>query len=198
MSITITTGVLWDILSTVRRDFYVPDAFIAGGAVRDLYLNRSVKDVDVWVPVTLSQMQRLAPNEVHNEYTVTERGIFKVVKTFIKNIPVDIIYHEIPEGLSQRDEMIRYIVGKFDFGLCMIWYADFGIVRSSAFDKDYCHKTLTEMNRTRARASRIERIRNKFPNYLLIEEDDPFHMEDLETRPLRTVRLSGHGGGVYS
>lgn len=156
-----------------------PEAFLGGGALRDLDLGREVKDLDVFVSepnftfvdmhlrmvwgYRLRSVQRL-------DYFGADPSVAEA-REFTKDgePPLNIISlrdsFDFPGGLD-----------RFDLGLCQIGFNGSEVVRTGAYVTDAQHQTMTvsrcsseaQMERTVARA---ERLRAKYPDWDLCIPD---------------------------
>jgi hypothetical protein len=149
-----------------------PEAFLAGGALRDLDLGREVKDLDIFVSeagygaaqVVLSQLDYAPANRqcldyVGADFSVVEGREFKREGEVTVNLVCLRADFGFPSGLY-----------RFDLGLCQIGFDGREVVKTAAYIEDATNKTLTvlrcesvdQMVRTE---QRVERLQAKFPDW---------------------------------
>lgn len=124
--------------------------YVAGGAVRDMLLDRSVKDIDCWY---FSEQRRADHPEQY--------GTYRIVRLDTAESPwgdkVDVI------GTNQPG--MAFLLESFDFGICQVGYAN-GIV--TAHDNFYKAVAQKRFLPTRPPdAGRLARLQAKYPGWTL-------------------------------
>ncbi|KQW02224.1 hypothetical protein [Rhizobacter sp. Root1221] len=155
-----------DALKTVQAVF--PNAILAGGFLRDLLLDRTPKDIDIFVPHTgcfQPGTLQLVPMMGAAEYMEqTEVSYIWDVPGF--ELPVQVIM--LCPGLDPVDRAKAH-----DFGICQVWNDGAGLEWTPAFDKDWSNRTFTldhcedqkEFDRS---MRRYERLQEKFAGFPLV------------------------------
>lgn len=109
-------------LNEVRENF--PDAIIAGGALRDLYCNKEIKDLDFFAHPTQSEMPIMWSGS-DMDYDGMQY-VLAVCSRHDKSPPQNlIIYDNAPSTAA--------LLESFDFGICQIGYDGYNILVTSAF-----------------------------------------------------------------
>lgn len=140
-----------------------PDARIAGGYLRDLYLGRKPKDMDIFIanrwtttPTMEAALSSAFGTPVRFQCDMGYGPDSEVDRVFAQALPgacpLQII--ELAEGIAPADRFQRY-----DWGLCQIELTlDGGVNRSEAFERDLLASTCTlvhcESEREHARSMR--------------------------------------------
>lgn len=156
-----------------------PRAFIGGGALRDLMLDRPVKDIDIFVQATGHQDLHdylLAKGYRRTAFASSQYlgGDLECVRASEYalgfGIPINVV--ELLSFVSLPGALDRH-----DFGLCQIGFDGNTLMKSAAFERDVANKTLTlircessiQFNRSMRRA---ERLRQKYPEHQLVVPDE--------------------------
>ena len=161
-----------NVLSEVQGVF--PGAIIAGGALRDLFLGKEVKDVDIFIPIKsrdiedehISDVYSLFPEaEPHPSHTYgvksspedEERDLFAIFKMERNGIKYDLIF-----GTPQSCDM-----NNFDINICQIIFNGSDLIVSPFFIEAVRdrHIRVLNINRTDRNRARLERIASKYPEY---------------------------------
>jgi hypothetical protein len=160
-------------LSEVQEIF--PQAVIAGGCLRDLYCGldiSNVKDVDIFLPnpsdadiAKLSeryagQLKRDLKGSYGNLCNSDIAGILTICSH--RGPDIEVIGLNLP---------VEQIPGRFDIGICQIWYDGKDIHTTEAFKSDVENKTFTllrsdnyeQFARSRSRCEKF--ITGKFAGY---------------------------------
>lgn len=151
-----------------------PGAIIAGGALRDLANNVPIKDVDIFVPVSVFN-----DDEINLAYSLFEDiELHKSSEYGVKSLPEDkdrdlhaifvlssIRYeyeYDIIFGTPEACEM-----DSFDINICQIAYDGETVHRSQAYIDGIDNQVIAVMNvnRTNRNAARLERIHKKYPHF---------------------------------
>lgn len=155
------------VLNKIRAAF--PGAVIAGGALRDLYHKRPVKDVDIFVPhfpYESSTVFDMFPEIVLDKDTIygrdhvdkdADRDIFAIFKLVDNGVKFDIIF-----AANKACDM-----NTFDLDICQINYDGEKVSATDAFMRCVKEKFIRVMNinRTDRQAKRLERMKAKYPDY---------------------------------
>lgn len=163
------------VLKSIREVF--PSAVIAGGALRDLFNERPIKDVDIFVPViydkegSLDHLYEkvwdlfagenitLDQNSVYGIKTTEEddRDLYAIFRLIRKDWSYDIILCDL--GASK--------VENFDINLCQIAYDGKELITTRAYWNAVQDKTLRVMNvnRTDRNKARLERLHQKYQDF---------------------------------
>jgi len=161
------------VLRTIQQRRY-PSAIIAGGAPRDLYLEKSIKDFDIFVqedshandPAFWCDMFNLEYAE-HNDWTDVQVLAFMgyknvLLKTKAKSPPrssyqhkqhlqqvFDLIIHDVIfQIIIVQMDPKQYVEDWFDFGLCKAWCDGKQFHFSGPFMEDVENRTLTVVQQT--------------------------------------------------
>jgi hypothetical protein len=133
-------------LATLQR--VMPEAHIAGGAVRDTILQKPIHDIDVFMDdrniEEAAALLRFACGYVKvgewKQYLgFSDPAMLRVAK-FEKadeTIPICVI------GLRPEYTDPRENVSRFDFGACMVWFDGETTIRTDEFDLDVEGQTFT-------------------------------------------------------
>lgn len=162
-----------------------PNAIIAGGFARDVYLNKTPKDVDVWLHTSLpweqvkDKLYEVLSDDMQSFITVLEpdseraRGWARwIMKAQVCGLRFDFICFYEPVNEDGMN-----VLNQFDIGLCAIGWkpaADGGgkFFYGEAFEHDVLHKQLTFNADARVLEDvervvwdHLPRLLAKFPNY---------------------------------
>jgi len=173
------------------------DPVIAGGAVRDMLLQRPIKDVDVFIPIYPAMLLPVALGLIrtieNNGYGyVSEKGLYPRSEyshlgyagrpELLGHIPAKL---DTGDGYSSVDfvfidRRVAYkaedIVRTFDSNLCQAW-----VTRSNGrwaprttpeFTAGVLMKELRFYGHIPSRIGHVVRMVDKFPNYSLVIEDE--------------------------
>jgi hypothetical protein len=134
------------VLATLQQ--IAPEAHIAGGAVRDTFLQKQIHDIDVFMKdehveeaaaLLRSQCSYVKVGEWKQYLEFSDPAMTRVAK-FEKadeTIPVCII-GLLPNFAKPRDNIAR-----FDFGICMAAFDGKRTIRAAEFDQDEKARTFT-------------------------------------------------------
>lgn len=125
-----------------------PQAHIAGGAVRDTILNKSIRDIDVFMPdacvdevaAHLRKTWKYVKTGEWQQYEgFSDPAMVRVAKfeNADETIPVCLI------GLQPSYAYPKSNIARFDFGICMAAFDGKNIIRVDAFNTDVEAKTFT-------------------------------------------------------
>lgn len=151
------------VLGEVRQDY--PDAFIAGGYLRDLYFEKTPKDLDIFTfQSLLEDEERVTGDVVYEE----NRLLAVANRTFNFDIPVQII--QINPSLAFGGGTPHGAVSHFALGLQQIYYDGISYKITDAFLTDARNKTLTATHCTTWREAnairrKVEQLKEKYPGY---------------------------------
>lgn len=182
-----------EVLEKVQQVF--PSAVIAGGALRDTFLNKPIKDVDIFIPVPSGMTLDDAYESIWNMFdryswtiqldpfskygttkteTDADRDLYAIYKLERLIVPEDTRAFWCPSG--EKYDLILCTeeaanIDTFDINLCQITFDGVMLSYSAAFQDAVDRKVLKVMNvnRTDRNKARMERLKQKFPDYT--EED---------------------------
>lgn len=171
-----------------------PNAAIVGGAARDGYLERPIKDIDIAlrVPVTGDDSEELLEQyyEVWNRLNASippqyrshismpcfcknyaEKSTMdwcdEVIKCTVGTVNIDLLCLKV-----QIDHSLQNVFDGFDFGLCRIGRRNKQYVFSPEFRTDVLNRTITLLDTTRDQEDmnrvvndHLVRIQNKYPEF---------------------------------
>lgn len=170
-----------------------PSAIIAGGALRDIFFNKPVKDVDIFVELDrdtintdtfLEEVANTLESVLEEDSDVKliaastysgtdlDRDILCIFNIVVNSKTYDIIF--IARGSVPAVE-------KFDVNICQIYYDGYKVITTSAFDDCVETKTIKvlNVNRKDRGRKRLERMQAKFPEFT-IEWPEAYN-EEIET-----------------
>lgn len=168
------------LLTTIRQ--YAPEAFLAGGALRDLDNGRAIKDLDVFLSTDADMGSILVAMLKHGYQTVgtdlslsEEYGSLGVGVTGI----LELLHTDrsIPalNFIRVEDATVDGQVHRFDFGICQIAYDGERVIKTDAYLKDRDAKTFTitrdDDGEPRA-LRRWQRLSEKYSDWTLINPQD--------------------------
>lgn len=165
-----------DILKSIQMGF--PEAVMAGGCLRDFFLNRTVADLDIFVS---------HPSDVTDEGMDTlVKGckLFSVSKKDTSNLAVYQLnfseisgvwdamwnYHSV-QIIALKETISPWrVLNRIDFGICKIAWDGVTLFIHGDFLLDVEHKTFTLIRCVDVHAHRMrwERLKLKYPDYTLI------------------------------
>ena len=160
----------------------------AGGAVRDIFCNRPVKDFDIFIqtPTSWDDDSCTAGEEIEETITAlnrlfystaTEKGSVSVAEAseitgyggsdIINVWGWDHAFNDMPLDLVFINKDIEeHVTQSFDFGLCQAWVGYAGLRTSQAFKRDYANKTITFTGSTGGNVDdHARRIAAKYPGW---------------------------------
>lgn len=153
-------------LADVRACF--PGAILAGGFLRDVILGREPKDIDIFVPCSLTA----DPGDLD---MVPMRGAAEYMEQTEVDDIWDVRGYELPVQVimlaPDLDPVER--ARAHDFGICQVWHDGEQLHHSGNFERDVMAKTFTlcicEDKKEFTRSMRRwERLRVKFPEFTLV------------------------------
>lgn len=157
------------------------NAYLTGGAMRDLLHGKPIKDLDIFVRYCNSAMADV-DDEFHfnhcyqriNSDVATYLGMTEVLGVSgydMKPYPLNIIYLD-----DSVTDTLDEIITRNDFGICQVGLGCNGqIAWTEAFEKDVVNKTFTNTRHNDwPRAIKWwERLQEKYPGYQLIDAEYP-------------------------
>lgn len=130
-----------------------PKGVIAGGCLRDWIIGASINDVDIFVPgLTAEEAEGI------DEYAMG----FRVTNVIEHQIKYQIIKHRFQNGIEE-------VLDHFDIGICKIAYPGYYLLHEH-FIEDYQHKILTVHLRNWRHEPHLEKLREKFPHWEVINK----------------------------
>lgn len=130
---------------------------IAGGALRDLILNRMPpKDVDIFVP-------GLHEGECSEDFEAYANGYFTVNNIDLQGTRYQVIKHRFGDGKWAA-------LDRFDIGLCKVAYCPIeGWHFTSDFVKDMANRTITELNVDHFNhEGHMESVKARYPDFTVV------------------------------
>ena len=166
-----------------------PSAIIAGGALRDLWHNKPIKDVDIFIPVIdcdddlfSAHIKSIDPQAIviaASIYGQTATGdptglryIHAVWQMLIKGTIYEVIF------IQDRNSDI---LEDFDISICQIGYDGNSLKTTAAFNRSIFDKVLRvcNINRGDRQINRITRIHSKYTEYTIDPELASFEIPFL-------------------
>ena len=162
-----------EVLATVQSVF--PLAVIAGGALRDLDYDKSVKDIDIFIPISCSP-DNMFDHHIHRlfegkDITMVNASVYGQTLTKEFDRLIYAVY-----DLKLDGKMYNLIITNdqgndittFDFSICQISWNGKTIVTTEAYDETKSNKIIKLMT-TKQSAERVAgregRLKEKFPDY---------------------------------
>lgn len=148
---------------------FAPSAHIAGGAVRDMILERPVKDIDVFLPEAVSPTKLdEALDGLYSRATINSCDEYVYWNSEVGQtgelLPVDVTLPPLNLIWLKSKASLDENLTRFDFGLCRAAYSlDRGLVASPEFVEDAaahrftvtCWRNAAQVHRTLERYRRI-------------------------------------------
>lgn len=136
------------------------EPIVAGGAIRDMLLNKPVKDIDVFYKGNLpdSVVKQLFTIEAKYDKAY-EESMFKVFysKVFYKDVKLPI------QLIETKDDPRTIVIDDFGVNLSKVWLTRAGLVIPNEFLLDASLQILTF--KPNCKQSYVERIIDKYPEY---------------------------------
>lgn len=155
----------WVVLLTELK-VHVPNAILAGGAMRDLYNGVAPKDLDFFgSPIDLLPNWAESGPDLKMDYEGMK--YVNAVQTFIKgSLPIQFIH---VEPISTEE-----LLSSFDLGICQIGFDGARVIKTSAFEWDVKHGLITmrHIDRYRRSIQRYCRINQRYKMDLAIPQLD--------------------------
>ncbi len=141
-----------------------PTAIIAGGAIRDIFCGRQVKDVDFFCANHAAHFSNKFGASTTKDYKGMQYVLGIVDYAPDGDVPFSIIYHDSPDNMT--------LLSSFDFGLCQIGWNGKELIKTPAFDWDFKYgvMTLRRGDRHQRAIERYERINKKYGWPMVIGE----------------------------
>jgi hypothetical protein len=175
------------------QDKGAKEAMIAGGALRDLFNGRAIKDVDIFMPTRGSKRKNRA----------FLKEVFKAAGLNVEKQTIGCGYslsmEEFPDPASDllprdgkteswmviagprqteynvvfTEHSFKYpddLLSAFDFGLCQIGYDGKKITRKTAYEDAVREKKISLCQKNRTSLDHLQRIMKKYPDWKLCNE----------------------------
>jgi len=176
-----------DILSIIHK--FIPDAIIAGGAIRDLCHEKTVKDIDIYVPYdALCKGSTYGPAD--SEFW-EKIFILDFNEDYIENVNgedsyegknhISTVFEIKADGVLYNIIMvdkppINYVMEYFDIGLCKAYFDGKRFHLSADFMHDSKNGTLTITANKNIKQCEfdhmykwhIQKLQKKYPNFVII------------------------------
>ncbi len=185
---------LWgDVLVMVQHAF--PGAIIAGGALRDLYHDKPIKDVDVFIPFfgepdlddikialqavkdTLDKQDDIEIDDVFGMMLRVDENVQLIAASWYgqSDLERDVVavFSATIKGTKFdfvfMRQMKEHMLPSFDINICQIGYDANTWFTTNDFDSGVRDKTLRVMNvnRNDRNAKRLARVSEKYPEYIV-------------------------------
>lgn len=168
-------------LAAVRA--FLPDAVIAGGALRDLYLGRPVKDVDLFATAPSDYWDADALHRM-----LSRRSAGRTYVAGYGDMTDDVV--EVWEWTDPKTRLVRHStifnlilltetpgVGRFDFGVCRIMFDGQNVIATPEFHEDAANHTFTLLRsetpgQFERSVRRFERFQEKYPGWKFVNKTD--------------------------
>jgi hypothetical protein len=165
------------LLRSVQKD--VPQALVAGGCIRDAINNRSISDIDIFVPESAVWIAADAIRKTHPTRTKTIPEPY-----FVFNNDVRVVeYYESELGFPQVN-LIGVTNGtctpekqleRFDFGICRVAFDGQRLWKDLAFDRDQADETFTLLvwqtqEQRDFSVQRYERLQAKYNGWKFVDK----------------------------
>lgn len=191
-TVPLTIADLQAIVAKVKPFFPNREVIIAGGAPRDVFHGRPIKDIDIWVGGTDETLVEGGAYSVRDSLNVgasrKSDGDINVVplkesnkaaylSAGFKVYNIDPGFHCLPTQIIWRptDDLRRNVVESFDLGICQVWVDSRGLRGTPAFWKDSTNHTLTKVgndweNDEAQAAKHLARVQAKYEGWKLRDE----------------------------
>jgi hypothetical protein len=177
-----------DMLRKVQGE--LPSAVIAGGALRDLWHNKPIKDVDIFIPMKSDEVDldaieaKVLAIYPYSELVLTSmygqkgdvatpgfRNIFAIWRMEVDGVIYELIFIE---------DMGENMIDVFDISICQISFDGEMLHTSKEFMRSIGDGVIRVCNTNRAdrQVKRLRRVMDKYPEYVCepgaLDEDIPF------------------------
>ena len=173
----------WLTILTDIRTIASAVPILGGGALRDTYLGRPVKDLDIFLP-----FDPIAQEALTEFYQVLGYDLIPNDRDYLQNLGPEGEVHTVttlrhPEQVElniiflnpAREHSLASVMGRFDFGICQIVGAIsggiFNILTTTAFVQDTLAKTFTLLRADphgRSQA-RFDRLAVKYKGFTFVD-----------------------------
>lgn len=165
--------IAFDILH--KFEAFDPTCILAGGAPRDWYFGNIAKDLDFYVyfrpDLQSYYIQKILDSTKIKFYP---RGESEFPDSYKRNPYLKSVYEANYKGekvqvMFMDKPTFECVVDLFPFGICQAWWKGEDIFVTKNFEVSVSHKILQLLNELyNDEDGYIEKIRNKFPDYLYI------------------------------
>jgi len=155
-----------------------PNAHVGGGAIRDILLDRPIRDIDIFVGIgTSSGVKELlerkgceATRAVTAEYFVSDPRVVEAVEYSGWDYPINLI--SMTTDITMEENIER-----FDFGICRVAFDGFTTLIPASFELDAAarHFTLRKCENEGQFAQSVirhRRLQDKYEGWPLIVPDE--------------------------
>ena len=140
---------------------------IAGGYIRDMYLEKTPKDIDVFTtaPMMDGYTYRL-PNKGEEYDNITGFEYVGDVTISLPNLPLPVNFvHLSTDGMPLTT---KNLIGGFDITMCQIGFDGDALEMTPAFMTDVRDKIMRVQNQTVGANGHVQRMLEKFPDWKYI------------------------------
>lgn len=179
------------VLQTIH-DIGYSNAVIGGGCIRDLYCNKQINDVDIFLPLKPTATPTVffdspSPTNINKISTtfnvdtsrgdvleyVTKNKTYAYKRLHIKHVWNLCLNHTKFQLIVVNLEPKTYVMEYFDFGICMCYYDGKNTHYGTNFFRDVNNKTITLCGRLTGNeivyslSKHLTKLKKKFPGYEL-------------------------------
>lgn len=170
-----------------KLESFDPTCILAGGAPRDWYFGNVANDLDFYVYFRPDLQRCFRDNQLEKvglkNFRMKGKEDFDFPENYKRNPHLIAVYEgvykkEKVQIMFMNEKTFKCVVDLFPFGICQVWWKGDDLIdywtKSSIhttrhFDESVAHKILRLLNDLYADSDGyIEKIRNKFPDYLYI------------------------------
>ena len=165
-----------DMLHKVQGE--LPSAVIAGGALRDLWHGKPIKDVDIFIPMQADEVdleaieRKVLAIYPYSELVLTSmygqkgdvatpgfRNIFAIWRMTVDDVIYEMIFIE---------DMGENMIEVFDISICQIMFDGELLHTTSEFNRTISDGVIRVCNTNRAdrQVKRLRRVMDKYPEYV--------------------------------
>lgn len=138
-----------NMLKTIRS--IAPQAHIAGGAVRDTILQKTIHDIDVFIDDDIDSAAEEVAKMLRSNFSYIKTGEWKQYLGFSDPAMTRVAKFEKADeaiplciiGLKSRYTTPQANIARFDFGVCMAAFDGENTILAAEFDTDVENKTFT-------------------------------------------------------
>jgi hypothetical protein len=161
-----------------KLELFDPTCILAGGAPRDWYFGDVANDLDFYVYFRPDLHIWFRENQLEKvglkNFKVKGKSDFDFPENYKHNPHLIAVYEgtykkEKVQIMFMDEKTFTCVVPLFPFGICQAWWKGREVNVTQDFEKSVEHKVLWLLNELYSdEDGYIEKIRNKFPDYLYI------------------------------